>query len=386
MKLLILGCGLMAPAAAYNAALSTNVKQVLLTDEENEPLEAAQQYFGSTGVRSKISTALLDCTEKEETLEVMAGADVIIAALPQRFTPEAIRAANDAGKPLVSMITPPAADMKSLKKETAKAGNLVIVGCGVDPGLSEIMIRRLADRLDRVEAVHIKCGGIPEKPQPPLGYKVVFGGHELPLSLEDAAVVENGSLRSIPRYSGVEEFAYPGVGTLEAYHEGFMPWLLELDPLKDLPTGTQKSVRWPGYAEKINILKEIGLLNRKPVEVNGVPVSPRQFLDALLLPKIRLQEGERDLVVFHVEVSGERKGTLTTCIMKTLIFPDEKKGLTAMARITGSTTASVARMIGRGELAVQGLFTPEKVITGAHLDRLVGDLTKEGMTFEFSEA
>ncbi|NIQ95530.1 MAG: hypothetical protein GWO11_08265, partial [Desulfuromonadales bacterium] len=46
---------------------------------------------------------------------------------------------------------------------------------------------------------------------------------------------------------------------------------------------------------------------------------------------------------------------------------------------------SVARMIGRGELENKGLLTPEKIITGDHLDRLVGDLTKEGISLRFSE-
>ncbi|NIQ97324.1 MAG: hypothetical protein GWO11_02170, partial [Desulfuromonadales bacterium] len=205
MKLLILGCGLMAPAAAYNAALSPNVKEVVLTDMENEPLAAARKYFAGTGVSGKITTAILDCTEKEETRELMAEVDVIISALPQKVTAEAIRAANDSRRPLVSMIMPSPSDLEILKRETKKAGNLVVPACGVDPGLTEIMARVLVERLDRVEAVHIKCGGIPEKPEPPLGYKVVFGGQELPLREEDAVVVENGEFKGVPRYSTAEE-------------------------------------------------------------------------------------------------------------------------------------------------------------------------------------
>lgn len=49
----------------------------------------------------------------------------------------------------------------------------------------------------------------------------------------------------MPRDSGVETLHVAGVGEVEAWHEGFMPWLLELDVLKALKLGTQKTVRWP---------------------------------------------------------------------------------------------------------------------------------------------
>ena len=40
--------------------------------------------------------------------------------------------------------------------------------------------------------------------------------------------------------------------------------------------------RWPGYAAKVTVLKEMGLLSQEPVDVDGVPVVPKKLLDALL--------------------------------------------------------------------------------------------------------
>ena len=101
-------------------------------------------------------------------------------------------------------------------------------------------------------------------PPPPLGYKIVFGGQQLPLRETDAHLVENGQLRAVARYSGTEAITFSGVGECEAWHEGFMPWLLDLPVFKNLKAGTQKTVRWPGYAAKVTTLKEMGLLSEQP--------------------------------------------------------------------------------------------------------------------------
>jgi len=108
--------------------------------------------------------------------------------------------------------------------------------------------------------------------------------------------------------SGVEPVFFAGVGACEAWHEGFMPWLLELPALRGLRLGTQKTVRWPGYAAKVTVLKEMGLLSLEPVMAEGVAVATKKLLDALLYPRVRLEEGERDITVFRVEAVGEKEG------------------------------------------------------------------------------
>ena len=170
------------------------------------------------------------------------------------------------------------------------------------------MARYLAEKLDRVDELHIQCGGIPEKPAPPLGYKIVFGGRQLPLRDTDARMVEGGQLKAVPRYSGVEATTCPGVGNCEAWHEGFMPWLLDLEALKGLKPGTQKTVRWPGYAAKVTFLRDLGLLSQDPLDVDGTSVVPKKLLDALLYPRVRLNEGEHDLTSFESRSLGDKDG------------------------------------------------------------------------------
>lgn len=383
MRILVLGSGLMGPAAAFNV-LSDQVSQVTICDNSQGQLDAGVSKLASVTDVERLSTALLDLNDQAATVELMAGFDAALSALPRPVNVFAIRAALRANTPLVDLTRPGPDQLPELRREAEARGGLVILGCGVEPGLTEIMARYLAEKLDRVDELHIKCGGIPEKPTPPLGYKIVFGGKQMPLREGDALVVEDGQLKPLPRYSGAEPVIFPGVGECEAWHEGFMPWLLELPALKGLPAGTQKTVRWPGYAAKVTLLKEMGLLSQEPVAVDGVQVVPKKLLDALLYPRVRLQEGERDITVFRVEAVGEKAGRRQRYKIEMVDRYDEVLGFTSMARTTSFTGAIVMRMIARGDLKARGILPPEQVITGHLFDRLVDELASAGVQFDLT--
>ena len=254
MKILVIGSGLMGPAAAYNALCDDDVTLVTLADANGRALEEAHARLGRLCPGRKLQTAVLDLADQQAATVLIAAHDVVVAALPSLVIPLGIRAAAAAGKPWVDLTWPVNEELPALQELVADAGTLVIPGCGVEPGLTEIMARWVAEKLERVDELHIKCGGIQAIPSGPLAYKIVFGGHRLPLRELPARIAENGALRELPRYSGVETFVFPGVGEVEAWHEGFMPWLLELEALQGLKLGTQKTVRWPGFAAKATLL------------------------------------------------------------------------------------------------------------------------------------
>jgi lysine 6-dehydrogenase len=384
MKILVMGSGLMGPAAAFNAASDPRVSQVTLADMDQGQLDAAQAHLRGLPGGEKLATELLDLSDQAAARDLMASYDAIVAALPRPAIPLGIHAATAAGRPLVDLSWPDEDELPDLRQRVEAAGTLVILGCGVEPGLTEIMTRYLAEKLDRVDEVHIKCGGIPEKPAPPLGYKIVFGGRLMPLREPDARIVENGEIIPVPRYSGAEPVHFKGVGECEAWHEGFMPWLMDLEPLKGLKLGTQKTVRWPGYADKVNVLKEMGLLSLEPVNVDGVQVAPKKLLDAVLYQRVKLEEGEKDITLFRVEVLGEQDGRRRHYKIEMVDRYDDRFGFTSMARTTAFTGAIVARMIAAGELQACGMTVPEQVVTGPLFRRLVDELRAMDMCFEMT--
>jgi lysine 6-dehydrogenase len=381
MQILVLGGGLMGPAAAFNALSDPDVSQVTVCDVSETQLEACQHKLANKAGAHKLTLECLDLNDQATTVKLMSGYDAIVAALPSVASPLGMRAAIQARVPLVDLTWAPAEQLPAIKQAAEAAGSLIIPGCGVEPGLTEIMARYASEQLDSVTELHIKCGGIPAVPTPPLGYKIVFGGKQMPLRESDAQQVKDGQLQPVARYTGVESVTFAGVGECEAWHEGFMPWLLELPSLQGLKVGTQKTVRWPGYAAKATVLKELGLLSLKPVEVEGARVTPKKVVDAVLYPQVRLGEHERDITTFRVDALGVKHGHACHYRIELVDRYDEALGFTSMARTTAFTAAIVARMVARGDLKASGLVTPEKLLTGAAFERLVNELAANGMRF-----
>ena len=260
-------------------------------------------------------------------------------------------------------------------------GALVIPGCGVEPGLTEIMARHLAEKLDTVEELHIKCGGIPAVPSGPLHYKIVFGGKRLPLREASARIAQDGDLVDVPRYSGVETFDVEGDRRGGGVARGLHALAAGAGRAEGFEAGHTEDGALAGVRDQGHRVAGVGLLSMTPVEVDGVQVAPKAVVDAILYPHVRMGEDDRDITIFRVEATGKKNGHSRTYRIDMVDRYDEELGFTSMARVTAFTGAIVARMIARGDLQATGWVTPEKVITGPLFDRLVEELAAAGVVF-----
>lgn len=384
MKILVLGSGLMGPAAAYNAMSDSEVELVTLADLDAAKLDESVSRLAGHHGGEKLSAVRLDLSDHEAAVKLFSEYDAILAALPWSASMMAFRAALSAKIPIVDLAIPDEEERRELHDMAIAADSLILLGCGLEPGLTEIFARELAGELDRVEELHIKCGGIPAVPTGPLGYKIVFGGSRLPLRDIPALVVESGAAKMAVRYSGLEPVTIGGVGECEAWHEGMMPWLLDMPEFKDITEGTQKTVRWPGYAMKASVLLELGMLGTLPVDVDGVSVVPKHVVDRVLHPFVKLEKGEEDITLFRVDVIGEKNGERVMLRADMADRYDPVLDFTSMARTTAFTGAIAARMIARGEIQATGLHTSENLITGSLFNRMVKELAAAGIDFDIS--
>jgi len=381
MKMLVLGSGLMGPAAAFNALSDPGVELVTLADLDQSRLDAAVAHIARHDDGGRLSAVRIDLADHSAAVQLFTGYDVILAALPWTASMMAFRAALRAGVPIVDLAIPDEDERRELRDMAAAGGSLILLGCGLEPGLTELLARHLAAKLDSVDELHIKCGGVPAIPSGPLGYKIVFGGSRLPLRDIPALVVEGGAPRMAQRYSGVEPVTIGGVGECEAWHEGMMPWLLDLPEFANIREGSQKTVRWPGYAIKATVLLELGLLGTKPLDVDGAMVIPKHVVDSVLYPSVKLEPGDEDITLFRVDVVGEKDGDRWLHRADMVDRYDHERGFTSMARTTAFTGAIAARMIGRGDIRATGLHTSEELIIGPLLDRMLEELAAAGVHF-----
>jgi saccharopine dehydrogenase-like NADP-dependent oxidoreductase len=148
---------------------------------------------------------------------------------------------------------------------------------------------------------------------------------------------------------------------VEAFLTDGLRTLLRTVPAR---TMTEKTLRYPGHAATMEVLRDAGFFGEEPVEIGGgEAVAPRRVAETLLSRAWRLPEGADEFTYLKVVVSGRKfgKGRQTTFELK-----DEThraSGTTSMARTTAFPCAVVARMLARGEYRDPGV-RPLEMLAG----------------------
>jgi lysine 6-dehydrogenase len=377
MRVAVLGLGLMGPTIALDCLSCEDVEEVLLIDISKERLD---EVVKSLNNNSKLKTLVQDVTERGGLVNNLKGYDVAFMALLYPLNVEATRGAMEAGVHVVDLSGPTNEEWEEINSAALKGGVTVVPGCGVEPGLTEMLAAHGMDMLDRVDSVDFWCGGIPRDPKPPLNYKIVFGGPYLPLRPGKVKVIEDGEERWVKRYTLGEPIEFEGVEReLECFYDGFPDTLYEIDKFKDVRHCAEKTVRYAGYCDKVNLLDELGLLSRETIDFRGQKIVPFQVFSEIVFPKVRLEEGERDITLLRVVVEGARDEVGARITFDMVDHYDEDRGITSMAKTTSYTSAIVGRMLGRGEISERGLVPPCVVIRGEKIERLLEELTSRGV-------
>ncbi|MFP4481157.1 MAG: saccharopine dehydrogenase family protein [Thermovirgaceae bacterium] len=383
MKALVLGAGLMGRVVAKDLVESPEFSEVTLGDVDEKLLKYCENWIGS----AKLKTKTIDASDESDLKKEMEDMDIAAIALPNRFSLGAVKAAIKTGTHAVDLVGVQPEKRLALDDEAKKAGVLVIPGLGVAPGLTNVLVGHAVESMDKAESAVFKVGGLPVHPEPPLDYKVVFCfSSVIEACKRKVLIIKDGKLTEVEPLSGVETITLPEpLGECECFYtDGLSTLPLSLED-SGIQFVAEKTIRYPGWCDKLGLLREIGLLDDEPVDFNGCSVSPARFLTKLLDPKITLEEGEPDLTILQIDVVGEKDGRKTCVTYEMLDFFDEKKGITSMGKTTSFPCSSACRMIARGDLALRGVVPPEKTFTEEQLATLLEDLKERGVVVKKKE-
>ena len=79
---------------------------------------------------------------------------------------------------------------------------------------------------------------------------------------------------------------------------------------------SEKTIRWISHFDGIDTLKECGLLSLEPVTVGETTIVPREFLFALLDPKLQPTPKDGDVTVMLNTIVGENADGAQTKIRR----------------------------------------------------------------------
>jgi len=372
MRMLVLGAGLQGSACAYDLLQQAGVERVTIADRRTDRLPK----FLTAARGKRLNVAKLDAQKAGALERLMRGHDAVMCALPYYFNERVAKVAVSLGLNHADLggNTEIVQKQKKLHAKALKQGLSVIPDCGLAPGMINIIaaegIRRVGDAL----SVKIYVGGLPQHPEPPLNYQIVY-------SLEGALdyyttpswVLRGGQPARVDALSEPETLAFPPpVGTLEAFHTGggisTMPWTWA----GRVQTMEYKTLRYPGHLAIMRPIRELGLLDLKPVDVKGVKVVPRDAFIAIVSPKLTKPESQ-DLVALRVEVAGKSGKKVA---WQLLDYSDAERGISAMMRTTGYSLAITGLMQVDGRITARGAHTPDEAVPFA---AYVGELKKRGI-------
>lgn len=387
MRVLVFGgSGRIGAAVAWDLVRRDDVEAVGLVGRRRDALSRVAARLGSP----KLGIHEIDISDRRRTMAVMEGHDVGVSTLPDRRTSyRLVDAAIEAGLHVVDVLEeyhrrPDPHEPEGLERPDAMSldeygdylhqralerGVTILDGFGFAPGLSNIMAGEAIRKLDAVESVIVRVGGIPSKDSAgrhPLRYMITWAfRHVLREYVVKPRALKGGREVEVDALTDREHFRFDRLGIdeeLECAVTSGMPSFVATRP--HLREFAAKTIRWPGHYSAVDTLKECGLLELAPVVHDGRAVVPREFLITLIEPRLRQRAGDSDVCVMYNTVIGARDGVRKKIEHFMWAVADPKLDLSAMARVTGFSAAIGAWMIGKGLISRRGIVAPEDCVAG----------------------
>lgn len=374
-NVVVLGGGLVGSVIARDLSNEPEFR-VSVVDVDEGTLAAASKRCGPS-----VKTVRSDLSVPANVAASVREADLVVGAVPGWLGLAVLRTVIAQRKPFADISFMPE-DAASLSREAADAGVIGVVDCGVAPGMSNVLSARAAADVQKPEQLRIYVGGLPQVRRWPYEYAAVFSPIDV---LEEytrpARVVEGGKIVIKTALSEIEHLEFEGVGTLEAFNSDGLRSLAESLSVPDM---CEKTMRYPGHAERMRMIRETGLLSYDKVRVGDVEVRPVDLTCKLLSHVWKLPAGEGDVTVMRVQVSGTSNGARVREVWDLVDRYDPSTSFTSMARTTGFPCAIVARMILDGTIGLPaGVHFPEKLAANRPLlDRLLAELAKRNVVFK----
>ena len=377
MKILVLGAGRMGLGTAFDLVHnSPAVEAVTIADFD---LAKAQDVAAKAGT-TKVDAKHVDASNYDDIVALMRGHDSAISCVNYWYNESLSKAAIETGTNFCDLggnnyIVD---SQLALDAEAKTAGINIIPDCGLAPGMVSILAMHGAANFDRLDELHIRVGGLPQDPQPPLNYQLVFSVEGLINEyIEVARVIRDGKIIEVESMTEIEELSFDGFPPLEAFQtsggtstlpDTFLGKIRELD---------YKTIRYAGHCEKFKTMIDLGLCSSEEIVVDYAKVTPRKVFGDLL--QKHLPADGPDYVLVRLDFVGSKDGATKKVRYDMVDKQDEATGMSAMMRTTAFPASIIAQMMASGDVLERGATPQEKAIDAA---KFVAELERRNIKIE----
>jgi len=385
MKVLVLGAGRMGFGAAFDLVHnSPAVEAVTIADFDLAKAAAAAHSIGSP----RITAVQTDAANFDATVELMRGHDSAISCVNYWYNESLSRAAIAAGANFCDLggNNYVVDSQLALDPQAKAAGVSIIPDCGLAPGMVSILAMHGAEKFDEVEEIHIRVGGLPQNPQPPLDYQLVFSVEGLINEyVEVARVIRDAKILEIDSMTELENLEFAGFPPLEAFQtsggtstlpDTFIGKVRELD---------YKTIRYAGHCEKFKTMIDLGLCSADEITLSepgavATRFRPRKLFGELL--QKHLPADGPDYVLVRLDFVGKFGGEIKRLRYDIVDKQDEKTGLSAMMRTTAFPVSIIAQMMANSDVLTRGASPQEKAIDP---NKFLAELTRRNIRIDMTE-
>ncbi len=367
-KAAIFGCGGVGTCVAQDLARSKLISHLVLADVNLKGPESVSKMVGS----DKVEIVKADASNPDEVANVAKKVDIMVNGTAPTFNIKVMEGCLKAGTSYIDMATgdwefghPMFDDQIALDKKFHDAGAFALCCMGIDPGASDIFVKRAADRMDKVDYVKVRDADNSRLE----GYE--FATYFSPDAmieecLRDPLYYENGKFWRTPALSTSEVYSFPEpIGPMKVY-------MTDHEECELVPKFLGKKIRRcdfmitldENFMKYVALLKKLGLLSWKPVNIRGMQVVPAEVVIATMPRPDDLAGKLRGKACVLTEVGGQMKGEDTVIKTWTWMSHEEAfelSGIHATAFQTAMPVAVAVEMFARGEIDFKGVKTPESV-------------------------
>ncbi len=379
----VIGAGMQGTAAAYDLAMFGDADEVRLLDIDNRAANASAERVNALIGRDVAKGGIVNASDKTSAAQVLEGMHACMSAVPYFLNLGLARAAIDAGCHFNDLggNTDIVQQELGLDKEAKAAGVSIIPDCGVAPGMANTLAVYGMESLDSAAHVKMRCGGLPQNKELPLGYAQLFAMEGLTNEyFGEALVLRDGKVQKIPTFEELETFELPApIGAVEAFVTSGGTSTCPITFEGRVQSYDYKTIRYPGHYAQMKLLKDLGFIDLDPVDVVGHSLRPRDFFHTIM-QRVWYRPEEKDLLVLRVDVEGTKDGKNVRHRSLIVDRHDDKTGFSAMERTTAFSAAVVTAMQAQDR-------TPKGAVpleTSVNAQEFVREIGRRGIAIETS--